>query len=168
METVTAPLPERKSINWITFTAFAVFHIGAIAAFFFFSWTAFLDRLCAELGRAELGNRNGLSSPAHASWLQMLESVRVLHRDLRNSFPGRRTDFLGRYSPHPSSDVRQAWRSAQPARWRLVGAHSVDGDRRRLSQQDGIDGALCSRSGSRSFLPLAEHVSLGSADDAWA
>jgi fatty-acid desaturase len=41
MDTVTVPLPERKVFNWTTFTAFAVFHAGAIAALFFFSWTAF-------------------------------------------------------------------------------------------------------------------------------
>jgi stearoyl-CoA desaturase (delta-9 desaturase) len=41
METVSAALPERKGLNWTTFTAFAVFHVGAIAALFFFSWTAF-------------------------------------------------------------------------------------------------------------------------------
>src|SRR5436190_24077206 len=38
--------PERdfvadNKLNWITATVMAVFHIGAVAAFFFFSWKAF-------------------------------------------------------------------------------------------------------------------------------
>lgn len=44
MET-TAPPISRDGINWITVTAFSVFHAGAIAAFFFFSWPAFFTAL---------------------------------------------------------------------------------------------------------------------------
>ena len=38
---------ERKSaadneINWVTLTFMALFHVGAVAALFFFTWKAFL------------------------------------------------------------------------------------------------------------------------------
>jgi len=36
---------KRDGINWISVTAFATFHIGALAALFFFSWPAFLTAL---------------------------------------------------------------------------------------------------------------------------
>ena len=38
----TAPLVKRNGVNWITVVAFTIFHLGAIAAFFFFSWPAFI------------------------------------------------------------------------------------------------------------------------------
>jgi fatty-acid desaturase len=40
--TETAPLVKRDGANWITVVAFTIFHLGAIAAFFFFSWPAFI------------------------------------------------------------------------------------------------------------------------------
>lgn len=45
LETDAAPIVRRDGINWITCVAFAVFHIGAVAAFFFFSWPAFFSAL---------------------------------------------------------------------------------------------------------------------------
>jgi stearoyl-CoA desaturase (delta-9 desaturase) len=42
MEIEFAPVVKRDGINWITVTTFAVFHLGAVAALFFFSWPAFL------------------------------------------------------------------------------------------------------------------------------
>jgi len=41
MEIEFAPVVKRDGINWITVTTFAVFHLGAVAALFFFSWPAF-------------------------------------------------------------------------------------------------------------------------------
>jgi stearoyl-CoA desaturase (delta-9 desaturase) len=41
MEIEVAPVVKRDGINWITVTAFALFHLGAVAALFFFSWPAF-------------------------------------------------------------------------------------------------------------------------------
>ena len=45
MEIDFAPVVKREGINWITVTAFAVFHLGAIAALFFFTWPAFFSFL---------------------------------------------------------------------------------------------------------------------------
>jgi fatty-acid desaturase len=41
----TAPLIRRDGMNWITVVAFSIFHLGAIAAFFFFTWPAFITAL---------------------------------------------------------------------------------------------------------------------------
>jgi len=41
MEIDFAPVVKREGINWITVTAFALFHLGAVAALFFFTWPAF-------------------------------------------------------------------------------------------------------------------------------
>lgn len=41
MQTVTELASDRKQVSWATTIAFAVFHAGAIAALFFFNWTAF-------------------------------------------------------------------------------------------------------------------------------
>ena len=41
VETMHAPKTDRYStINWITFVAMSAFHVGAVAALFYFSWTA--------------------------------------------------------------------------------------------------------------------------------
>ena len=39
------PFLKRDGINWISVIAFAIFHIGAIVALFFFSWPAFFTAL---------------------------------------------------------------------------------------------------------------------------
>ena len=41
----SAPLIKREGINWITVVAFSVFHLGALAAPFFFTWPAFFTAL---------------------------------------------------------------------------------------------------------------------------
>jgi stearoyl-CoA desaturase (delta-9 desaturase) len=41
----TAPIVKRDGLNWTTIIAFSVFHLGAVAALFFFSWPAFFTAL---------------------------------------------------------------------------------------------------------------------------
>ncbi len=45
METAEGTLGKGAGINWISLTAFTVFHAGAVAALFFFSWPAFFTAL---------------------------------------------------------------------------------------------------------------------------
>ena len=45
METNARPFVKRDGINWITVTAFTVFHVGAVVALFFFTWPAFFTAL---------------------------------------------------------------------------------------------------------------------------
>ena len=79
------------------------------------------------------------------------QSLRVFHCYLRNArLEGGPIFWVGTHRIHHQL-FGQGRRSAQPARWRLVGTHSVDGHGRGLSQQDRTDGALCSRSGRDPF-----------------
>ena len=41
MDTSHRPFGRRDGINWTSVVAFSIFHIGAIAALFFFTWPAF-------------------------------------------------------------------------------------------------------------------------------
>ncbi|HWB82509.1 MAG TPA: fatty acid desaturase [Bryobacteraceae bacterium] len=41
METKATPLVKRDGINWVSVSAFSVFHAGAVVALFFFNWPAF-------------------------------------------------------------------------------------------------------------------------------
>ncbi len=45
MNTQDTPFVKRDGINWTSVIAFSLFHAGAIAAFFFFSWPAFFTAL---------------------------------------------------------------------------------------------------------------------------
>ena len=39
------PFVKRDGINWISITAFTAFHAGAVAAFFFLGWPAFVTAI---------------------------------------------------------------------------------------------------------------------------
>src|SRR5271165_2273186 len=45
METNARSFIKRTGINWTSLIAFTIFHLGAIAALFFFTWPAFLTAL---------------------------------------------------------------------------------------------------------------------------
>jgi chromate transport protein ChrA len=45
MDTDARPFIRRDGINWISLTAFTLFHVGAIVALFFFTWPAFFIAL---------------------------------------------------------------------------------------------------------------------------
>jgi fatty-acid desaturase len=45
MDPSTTSFIKRDGINWTSVTAFAVFHVGAVVALFFFSWPAFFTAL---------------------------------------------------------------------------------------------------------------------------
>jgi fatty-acid desaturase len=45
MELYDAPFISREGINWTSVIAFSIFHIGAVAALFFFTWPAFFVAL---------------------------------------------------------------------------------------------------------------------------
>ena len=121
-----------KSINWITSIFMVLFHIGAVAALFMFSWKAlfvglFLYWIAGSfgigLGYHRLLTHRGFKCP---KWFEYFLT------SLRDAGAGRRADFLGGHAPRASSAHRQAGRSAQPARWRLLGAHGLDHERRIL------------------------------------
>jgi fatty-acid desaturase len=45
MKNLQVPFGKREGINWTSIIAFSLFHLGAVAAFFFFSWPAFFTAL---------------------------------------------------------------------------------------------------------------------------
>src|ERR1035438_1085197 len=45
----------REGINWASVTAFTVFHVGAVAALFFFSWPAFFTAVALYWVSLSLG-----------------------------------------------------------------------------------------------------------------
>jgi fatty-acid desaturase len=45
MEPTVRPFVRRDGINWISVIAFTLFHMGAVAALFFFTWSAFFTAL---------------------------------------------------------------------------------------------------------------------------
>jgi fatty-acid desaturase len=55
MDTNPRPFIRRDGINWKSATAFTVFHAGAIAALFFFSWPAFFTALALYWVSLSLG-----------------------------------------------------------------------------------------------------------------
>jgi len=55
METDARPFIRRTGINWISLTAFTLFHFGAVAALFFFTWPAFFAALALYWVSQSLG-----------------------------------------------------------------------------------------------------------------
>ncbi|MGC2657755.1 MAG: fatty acid desaturase [Bryobacteraceae bacterium] len=55
MEARTSTFVKREGINWTSVTAFTVFHLGAVAALFFFSWPAFFTALALYWVSLSLG-----------------------------------------------------------------------------------------------------------------
>jgi fatty-acid desaturase len=45
MKTTAPPILKQEGINWVSATAFTVFHAGAVVALFYFSWPAFFTAL---------------------------------------------------------------------------------------------------------------------------
>ncbi len=57
------------SPNWAMIAFLVVFHMGAIAALFFFTWKAIAVAFMMQLGGALPGHRHVVPPPAHPSFL---------------------------------------------------------------------------------------------------
>jgi fatty-acid desaturase len=55
LTTDVAPFVKRDGINWTTVIAFGIFHVGAVAAIFFFSWPAFFTAVGLYWASLSLG-----------------------------------------------------------------------------------------------------------------
>ena len=95
-------------VNWVTAIFMGLFHVGAIAALFFFTWKAFLVSMFLWWVSGSLGIGMGY------------------HRLLTHRGARRRPDFLGGHASHPSSAFRSGRRSAFAPRRQMVGAHGLD------------------------------------------
>ncbi len=102
-------------VNWLTASVMVLFHIGAIAALFFFTWKAFFlsiflwwisGSLGIGMGYHRLLTHRGYKTP---KWVEYLPD------DLRHAHARRRPDLLGRNASHPSQVLRPRRRSALAA-----------------------------------------------------
>ena len=153
-----------STINWITFTAMSAFHVGAVAALFYFSWTAVL--LTAFFYWVSIGLGIGMGYHrlhTHRS-VQGAQAARVLLRRLRHADARRRADLLGRHASPPPPALRHRQRPAHAPSRRLLVAHGMDPLRRGPPQRHQADVEVRARPGRRSVLPVAQHLPLGAAD----
>ena len=140
-------ISDRTGVNWITTVVLIMFHIGAAAALFLFSWRDFAITAVLYYITIGLGISMGYHRlHTHRSY-KVPRGVRVLLRRLRRADARRRSDFLGRHASHTSSEIRSARRSALAARGRVLVAHGLDPVRRSQSQQHPDDVEV--RSGPR-------------------
>src|SRR3989441_11747292 len=118
-----------NELNWVTATFMALFHVGAVVALFFFHLEGAARFHVPLVGFGKSGHRYGLSPVAYTSRIQNAQVGGILSDRVRNSGAGRRTNFLGGHTPHPSSAFGRRGRSALSHRRQVVGAHGVDFDR---------------------------------------
>src|ERR1035438_5641023 len=112
-----------------------------------------LDRRLPLLDRDRPRNQHGIPSAAYPPGVQMPGLAGVFLCPLRIAEPRRRTDFLGRRAPHPSSEIRSAGRSPFTPVWRLLLVpHGLDHLRRRQPQQHEADVQIRARLGEASLL----------------
>src|SRR5437660_9782728 len=98
IETIAKQPSNHNQVNWTSAFFMAAFHIGAIAALFFFTWKALFVAAFFVVGVGKLGDRNGLSPPAHAPGVQDSEMGGILSDGMRNFDVRGRSDFLGRHA----------------------------------------------------------------------
>ena len=93
-------------VNWVTAIFMGLFHVGAIAALFFFTWKAFFvsmflwwvsGSLGIGMGYHRLLTHRGYKTP---KWVEYFLTV-CAHAGAR-----RRADFLGGHASHSSSVFR--------------------------------------------------------------
>ena len=102
----SAPLIKRDGINWITCVAFTIFHLGAIGAFFFFSWPAFITAVVLYWMSMSFGIGMGYHRLLTHRRLQSAQGDRIFSGDLRDDGAGRRPGVLGGHTSDPSSVLR--------------------------------------------------------------
>ena len=154
------PAYSPRTLNLVTASFMVVFHILAVAALFFFSWTNLLVALVLHwfavgfgisLGYHRLHTHRGYkTSKAFEYFLAVCGTL---------TLEGGPIFWVATHRVHHQhSDQRR--RSAHAARRRLLGAHGVDPLRRHAPQQHRADGEIRAGSRRRPVLSLAQHLSL--------
>lgn len=87
--------PAKNPLKYSIVPVLVMFHIGAVAALFFFSWTGLFVALFFILGHRRFGTRHLLSPAADPSLFRDSQVVRVLSYGLRRNGHGRRASSLG-------------------------------------------------------------------------
>ena len=124
---------QQGRINWITTIFMGLFHVGAIAALFFFSWknlaTFFIMYFFAinvGIGMAyhRLLTHRGYKTPKWLEYFVTACGCLALEGG---------TDLLGRHASRASPELRSRGRPAHAARWHLVGPCRLDSLRSRAA-----------------------------------
>ncbi len=87
MRNETTIRDQAKGTNWHTTIFIAVFHVGAVAALFMFSWQVLV--VAIVLWRITASLRHGFSQTPDASWLQNAKDSRIFSDRLRRTRAGR-------------------------------------------------------------------------------
>jgi fatty-acid desaturase len=116
---------KRDGMNWVSVIAFTAFHIGAVAAFFFFTWPAFLTALALYwvslsfgigMGYHRLLTHRSYKAP---KWIEY--SLAVCGTLALEGGP------IFWVAVHRAPQVRgQTWRSTHAKGRQVVGAHRLD------------------------------------------
>ena len=156
-------MPKRKSLNWISAIVFGLFHVGAIAALFMFSWrdlavALFLywmaTGLGISLGYHRLHTHRSYKVPLGLEYFFAVCGALTLE--------GGPIFWVATHRiHHQKSD--QPGDPHSPQRRRLLGARGLDSVRRSQSQQHAkLMSKYAPDLGEAPFLRLAEQLSLGS------
>ena len=147
-------------INWTTLAIIGSFHVGALAAFFFFSWQrlavmAILYVLAINVGIGMCYHRllthRGYQTP---KWVEYIMSIFATM-----SLEGGPIFWVSTHRVHHQLSDQEG-DPHTPARRRLVGAHRLDPFRRGSARAGRNSEALFARSEPRQVPRLAQQVSL--------
>ena len=128
----------REGLNWITVTTITMFHAGALAAFFFFSWQrlavmAVLYVLAINVGIGMCYHRllthRGYQTPKWVEYVMTIFATMALEGG---------PIFWVVHASRASPAQRPGRRSAHAPRRRLVGARRLDLLRRGAARADSI------------------------------
>ena len=151
-----------EGLNWLTLTVIVLFHAGALAALFLFSWQrlvvmAVLYVLAINVGIGMCYHRLLTHRGYHVpKWLEYVMSI------CATTVARRRTDLLGFDASGASPAQRSGRRPAHASRRRMVGACRLDPLWRRAARADRGAVPLLARPEPRPVSCLAQQVSLAS------
>ena len=157
--------PEYEGLNWVNVVVLTLFHVGAVAALFMFSWQSFAVAILLYWVGIGLGISMGYHRlHTHRSYKvpMLLEYFFAVCGTL--TLEGGPIFWVATHRiHHQKSD--QAGRSALAARWRLVGAYGLDAFRRdRSTTTPRLMAKYAPDLAKDPLLRLAEQLSLVPAD----
>ncbi len=153
-----------QPVVWVTSFFMVAFHIGAIAALFFFTWKGFFVAMFLWWVAGGARYRDGIPPPPHSSRLQDAQVGRICPHHLRHTRPRRRPHLLRRHPSHASPEHRQRRRSALSARRRPMVPCRLDPHRPEHSQRLCHPPPLRPRPSQRQIPRLAQPMALDSHD----
>ena len=148
------------TMNYITAIVMLLFHVFAVAALFYFSWTNFLVALALHwiavgfgisLGYHRLHTHRGYKTSKAFEYFLAVCGTLTLEGG---------PDLLGGDASRAPQALGSRGRSAHAARRRILGARRMDPVWRFKPQQHRRDVEVRAGSFRRSVLPVAEHVPL--------